>query len=203
MTSVWGLPTEREHMLYCISIWIMCDVCLPCIVRLGTDSPVLYPVDRTALRNEASHHQSLLQRVSHSHPTAGWDLNTAQHNAHWTDTARRRSGWHSAPGSDVETLKDKVGMTRFLVTTGAGEHGFRCAGFFSCSLLLWRSSKWNGVTYIHSFPWADHLPAESRKHWKKTFGGAQLQHSSLWTVAHWPLTLQMLTCPFLTVKTLL
>lgn len=75
-------------MLYCISIWIMCDVCLPCIVRLGTDSPVLYPVDRTALRNEASHHQSLLQRVSHSHPTAGWDLNTAQHSTTLTELIR-------------------------------------------------------------------------------------------------------------------
>lgn len=190
-------------VLYQYMDYVWCVSAVHCEVRDRLTRPVSCRPHSTPEWGLASSEPSSASLSQSSHSGLGPEHSTAQHNAHWTDTARRRSGWHSAPGSDVETLKDKVGMTRFLVTTGAGEHGFRCAGFFSCSLLLWRSSKWNGVTYIHSFPWADHLPAESRKHWKKTFGGAQLQHSSLWTVAHWPLTLQMLTCPFLTVKTLL
>lgn len=99
----------------------MCDGSgLLVMVRSGSlsrpDLPILYPVDCAALWNEASHHQSFLQRVSHSHPTACRDLNTAQQ--HLTDMAEQRRltserKWAdtTTQSVDVETFNCKVAVT--------------------------------------------------------------------------------------------
>lgn len=105
---------------------------------LVTDIPVLYPVHGTALWNEASHHQSFLQRVPHNHPTAGRDLNTAQrHSLNWHGRAeqadiRKEMCWCNHLSLDAETLKFKVGVRMFLAAIDLAGHGFRCAATLVC-----------------------------------------------------------------------
>lgn len=79
--------------------------------------PVLYPVDCTALWNEAPHHQSFLQWVSHSHPTAGRDLNTTQQlSLNWHCSAEqadiiKEMSWHNHTKPKIAQCKEASSMT--------------------------------------------------------------------------------------------